>query len=466
MPVLNKTMFREYDLRGRETDDQLNDTSMYHIAKGFAVILKKYNIDTAVVGNDARGTSESFSKNAIKGLTESGINVINIGTVTTPMSYWAQYFLDIKGLLMITASHNPVGWNGVKLGTGLSKTLLSEEIQELYRIIEKEDYIQAETPGTVKDQDIKEDYIKDLLSRAKITKKFKVLVNTGNGTAGILTPELLRRAGCEVVEHFTNIDPTYPNYTANPDGTVMMEDTGKQTVANGCDIGMAFDGDCDRLGLTDEKGETIWPDRYIILLSRLVLSKKPGAKIVFDVKVSEALPEDIAAHGGVPIMWKTGHSHIKAKLAEEKAAMAGEMSGHIFFVEDFYGFDDGAFAALKMLEYLSTQDKPVSEIVASTPYYISTPTIQVKTTDEGKYAIVDQLTKEFKEEGYKVVDINGARVYTEDGWGLVRASSNTPTLVLRFEAKTQEKLEKLQNIFKEKLSKFDDVSKDWDTSGH
>jgi len=456
-------MFREYDLRGRESDEELNETSIYHIAKGFAVILKKHNVDTAVVGHDARGTSEGFCKSAIKGLTESGINVINIGTATTPMSYWAQYFLKVKGLLMITASHNPVGWNGVKVGTDFSSTLLSDEMQELYDIIEKEEYIEGQ--GTAKEQNILEDYMKDLLSRANITKKFKILVNTANGTAGILMPELLRRTGCEVVEHFTNIDPTYPNYTANPDGTVMMEDTGKQTVDNNCDIGMAFDGDCDRLGLTDEKGNTIWPDRYIILLSRLVLSKKPGAKIVFDVKVSEALPEDIKAHGGIPIMWKTGHSHIKAKLAEEHAAMAGEMSGHIFFVEDFYGFDDGAFAALKMLEYLSTQDKPVSEIVASTPYYISTPTIQVKTTDEDKYNVVDQLTKEFKDEGYKVVDINGARVYVDNGWGLVRASSNTPTLVLRFEAKTQEDLEKIKKLFKDKMDKFEVVSKDWDTTG-
>ncbi len=458
-------MFREYDLRGRETVDELNDSSMYFIARGFAVILKKYNIDTAVVGNDARGTSESFSKQAIKGLRESGINVVNIGTVTTPMSYWAQYYLKIKGLLMITASHNPTGWNGVKLGTDLSKTLLSEEIKELYTIIEKEDFINTTTPGTVKEEDIKEAYITDLLSRAKITKKFRVLVNTANGTAGILAPELLRRAGCDVVEHLTEVDTTYPNYTANPDGTVMMEDTGKQTVLNHCDIGMAFDGDCDRLGLTDEKGNTIWPDRYIILLSRLVLSKNPGAKIVFDVKVSEALPEDIKAHGGIPIMWKTGHSHIKAKLAQEKAAMAGEMSGHIFFVDDFYGFDDGAFAALKILEYLSTQDKPVSEIVASTPYYISTPTIQVKTTDEDKYAVVEAVTKQFKDEGYKVIDINGARVYMENGWGLVRASSNTPTLVLRFEAKTKEGLEKIKKVFQEKLNKFPVVSKDWDMTG-
>lgn len=464
MPTLKKTMFREYDLRGKESDDELNDSSMYYIGRGFGTWLKRNGITEAVVGHDARTTSESFHSQIIKALNETGINVIDIGTVTTPMSYWAQYFLKIKGLVYVTASHNPAGWNGVKLGQDFSKTLLTKELSEVYDLIEKEDFDNGS--GTVRKEDVKEAYVKDLVSRAKITKKFKVLVNTGNGTAGMIAPDLLRAAGAHVVEHFTNIDPTYPNYTANPDGTAMMEDTGRQTVANKCDLGMAFDGDGDRLGLVDEKGNTIWPDRYIILLSRLVLSKHPGAKIVFDVKVSEALPQDIKAHGGIPIMWKTGHSHIKAKLAEEKAALAGEMSGHIFFVDDFYGFDDGTFAALKVLEFLSTQDKPLSEIIATTPYYVSTPTIQITTTDEDKYNVVAQLTKEFKDEGYKVVDINGARVYIDKGWGLVRASSNTPTIVLRFESTTQEGVDKIKDIFKQKLDKFDSVTKDWNTSGN
>jgi phosphomannomutase/phosphoglucomutase len=289
---------------------------------------------------------------------------------------------------------------------------------------------------------------------------------TGNGTAGLFAPEFFRTAGCEVIEHLTNVDPTYPNYTANPDGEKMMFDTGLQTVKNGCDIGIAIDGDGDRLGVVDEKGAIVWPDRYIILLSRLILAQKPNAKIVFDVKVSEALPEDIAANGGVPIMWKTGHSYIKAKLSEENAALAGEMSGHIFFGEDFYGFDDAFFAGLKLLEYLAAQNEPLSALVAATPYYVSTPTIQVKTTDEEKYEIVNSLVNQFKDEGYRVVDISGARVYMEGGWGLVRASSNTPTLVLRFEAKTKEQLEQIKNVFREKLSFFQNVSPDWDSSGH
>lgn len=464
MASLKRTMFREYDIRGRESADELNENSIYHIARGFGNMLRDKNITDCIVGHDARGTSESFHAQALKALTESGINCVDIGTVTTPMSYWAQFHLQVKGLCMITASHNPAGWNGLKLGTNLSQTLGPSEITELFAIIEKEQY--SEGAGLIRKEDITVPYMTDLVSRTKINRKLKVLINTGNGTAGMFAPELFRKAGCNVVEHFTDVDPTYPNYTANPDGEVMMEDTGKQTVANECDIGFAIDGDGDRLGVVDEKGQIVWPDRYMMLLSRLVLEQKPGAKIVFDVKVSEALPEDIAAHGGKPIMWKTGHSYIKAKLAEENAALAGEMSGHIFFNEGFYGFDDAFFAGLKLLEYLSKQTDPLSKLIEETPYYVSTPTIQVKTTDEAKYKIIDELVKEFRAEGFKMIDVNGARVYMEDGWGLVRASSNTPTLVLRFESKTQDGLEKIQKVFRKKLERFPNVDKNWDTSGH
>ena len=464
MATLTKTMFREYDIRGKETDDELNEESLYHIARGFGAMLAHAGINQVVVGHDARSTSEAFHAQAKKALIESGMTVIDIGTVTTPMSYWAQYHLNVRGLCMITASHNPVGWNGLKLGTDLSKTLGPDEIRNLYEIIEKEAYVQGN--GSVRSENVMEGYMADLTARTKNTRKLKILINTGNGTAGLFAPELFRKAGYEVIEHFTNVDPAYPNYTANPDGEKMMQDTGAQVRINGCDIGLAFDGDGDRLGVVDEKGQIVWPDRYMMLLSRLVLAKKPGAKIVFDVKVSEALPEDIAAHGGIPVMWKTGHSYIKAKLAEEQAALAGEMSGHIFFAEGFYGFDDAFFAGLKLLEFISAQDMPLSQLIAGTPYYISTPTIQVKTTDEDKYRIVEALVPSFKQDGYKVVDINGARVYINDGWGLVRASSNTPSLVLRFEAKSQETLDAIQKLFKEKLEAFPSVSREWDSSGH
>ncbi|OGG72509.1 hypothetical protein A3A38_04085 [Candidatus Kaiserbacteria bacterium RIFCSPLOWO2_01_FULL_53_17] len=472
MAILKRTMFREYDIRGKESEDELNENSIYHIGRGFGKMLIDAGIGEVIVGHDARSTSEAFHAQAKKALMESGVNVTDIGTVTTPMSYWAQYHFKVRGLCMITASHNPVGWNGLKLGTDLSKTLGPDEIQKLYSIIENEDYSNERlTKSLIRRENIAEAYMSDLRSRSFVGRQLKVLINTGNGTAGLYAPELFRKAGYEVIEHLTNVDPMYPNYTANPEGEKMMQDTGEQVLKNRCDIGLAFDGDGDRLGVVDEKGGIVWADRYLMLLSRLVLAKKPGAKIVFDVKVSEALPEDITAHGGVPIMWKTGHSYIKAKLAEEKAALAGEMSGHMFFSENFYGFDDAFFAGLKLLEYVSSQERTVSELIANTPYYISTPTIHVKTTDEDKYRIVKELTAAFKKEGYRVVDVNGARVYINDGpgrsgWGLVRASSNVPSLVLRFEAKTQDTLDSIQKLFKEKLAAFPSVSQDWDTSGH
>ncbi|MBI4067870.1 phosphomannomutase/phosphoglucomutase [Candidatus Kaiserbacteria bacterium] len=462
---LKRTMFREYDIRGKEGDDELNVRSIYHIARAFGMMLKQRSVESAVVGHDARVTSESFHHAAIQGLTDSGIEVVDIGTVTTPMGYWAQYHFDIKGLCMVTASHNPSGWNGVKLGTGLSKTLLPAEVQELYGIIEKEAYAKGAIGG-IRKEDITDAYMEDLVGRVHLMRPLKVLVNTGNGTGGKFAPELLRRAGASIIEHLTNIDPTYPHYTANPDGTAMMKDTGSQTVKNTCDIGLAFDGDCDRLGVVDEKGNTIWPERYLMLLARAVLEKQPGAKIIFDVKVSEALPEYITAHGGVPIMARTGHSFIRSKLIEENAALAGEGSGHIFYAQDFYSFDDAFFAALKLLEYVSKQSMSLSELIVETPYYFITPTIQIATTDEEKYAIVEKLTAAFKKDGYRVIDISGARVYMEDGWGLIRASSNTPTLVLRFEAKTQEGLDRIMAVFKQKMSQFPSLSTDWNTSGN
>src|SRR3990167_9019652 len=464
MAKLNQYMFREYDIRGQENADELNNDSIYLIAKSYGTFLRKRGITDAVVGHDNRKSSEDFYEICSKSLRETGVSVIGLGIGTTPMMYWSQYYFKSKGGLMITASHNPAGWNGMKLALGLSYTLIGDELQEIRRVAEAEEFEKGE--GSFKEENILDVYIDDLVSRAKLHRPLKILLNTANATSSFVSPKLLKKFGCEVVEHNTDPDPTYPNYVPNPANVEMMEDTGRQVTKNGCDLGIAIDADGDRLGVTDEKGQVIWPDRWIILLSRLVLQKHPGAKIIFDVKVSEALPEDIKAHGGIPIMWKTGHSYIKAKLAGEKAAMAGEMSGHIFFVDDFYGFDDAMFASLKILEYLSTQDKPLSQIIAATPYYVSTPTIQVKTTDEDKYEVVEKLTKEFKNEGYKVVDINGARVYVNGGWGLVRASSNTPTLVLRFEAKTQDGLEKIKKIFKEKLDNFEVVGKNWDTSGH
>lgn len=461
MAAIAKSMFREYDLRGRESESELNENSMYLVGKAYGTFLEKRGIKKVVVGHDNRSTSEMFYQSAIKGLLESGREIYEVGTIITPMLYWAQYYFKTKGGLMVTASHNPAGWNGVKLALGYSYTIIGKELEEIYDIIIDDAYSTQRGGEVVYKKDILEPYMADILGRIKVGKTFKVVVNTGNGTAGLIAPEILRRAGCEVIGHLTELDPSYPHYTPNPAEVEMMEDTGRVVREQGADFGFAIDGDGDRLGLVDEKGQTIWPDRYLILLSRLILQKKPGAKIIFDVKVSQALPEDIAAHGGVPIMWKTGHSYIKEKLHSEGAALAGEMSGHVFFVENYYGFDDAIFTALNLVEYFSGQNKSVSELIAETPYYVSSPTLHAPCPDDKKYEVVAELTEEFRKEGCKLIDINGARVLFGDGWGLVRASSNVPALVLRFEAKTQERLGEIEKIFREKLARYEFVGKEW-----
>ncbi len=432
---------------------------MTWIAKAYGTFLRRHNISQAVVGHDNRKSSEDFYQASIAALRATGVDVIAIGTCLTPMVYWAPHYFKVEGGLMVTASHNPAGWNGMKLGFGYSKTLDGKQIQEILALAEKGEFEVGE--GKLREENITAVYINDMLSRVKIGRKLKIVINTANATSSMFSPEIFRKFGCEVIEHNTNLDPSYPNYVPNPANVEMMEDTARQVLKNHADLGIGIDADGDRLGVVDEKGQIIWPDRWLILLSRSVLEKKPGAKIVFDVKVSEALPEDITAHGGVPIMSPTGYNYVKDRLREQGGSFGGEQSGHVFFVDDYYGFDDANFAGLKLLEYISHQERPLSEIVAGTPYYISTPALHAHVPDEVKYEIVKKLTEEFKSEGNRVIDINGARVYLLSGWGLVRASSNLPALVLRFEAKTQEDLTKIQEIFKQKLSKYPEVAQDW-----
>lgn len=452
-------MFREYDIRGRENDEELNVNSVTLIAKAHGTFLKAHGIHKAVVGHDNRKSSEDFYQAAVMALRSTGIDVIGIGTCLTPMIYWAPYHLKIEGGLMVTASHNPAGWNGLKLGSGYSKTLSGEEIQEIKRIAESEKF--AIGNGSFREENITEAYFDDMLARVKLNRKLKIVVNTANATGSLFAPQLFRKFGCEVIEHNTNPDPTYPNYVPNPANVEMMEDTGKQVVKNKVDVGIALDADGDRLGITDEKGQTVWPDRWMILLARSVMQQHPKSVMVFDVKVSEALLEDVAAQGGTPILSPTGYMYVKERLKEHNGSFGGEQSGHIFFTKDYYGFDDASFAALKLLEYISKQDKPLSELIAATPYYLSTPAYHAHVDDSLKYQIAEKLTQEFKKDGYRVIDINGARVYINTGWGLVRATSNLPALVLRFEAKNEKDLELIQEVFKKKLEQFTEVDKEW-----
>jgi len=462
MANLAKTMFREYDLRGRVNDEELNENSMYILGRAYAAMLVKRKIKNAVLGYDYRSYSQSLASSLQKGLLKSGVNVINLGMITTPMMYAAQYYFQTKGGAMVTASHNPNGWSGLKLALGFSHTLVPEEMKELYGLTVSEKFVNGQ--GEVKTANCYKQYFNDLSKRVKFGKKLKAVVNTANGGVGAYLPKILTALGVEVIGLHTRLDWTFPHYNPNPSEVKMMEDTGKKTKEVGADLGIAIDADGDRLGITDENGQIIWPDRYLILFARQMLEKYPGSKIVFDVKCSQALEEDIKDHGGIPIMWKTGHSYIKAKVDEERAILGGEFSGHIFYNQpEYYGFDDAIFASLKFLEYLSAQNQTLSQVIATTPYYVSSPALQVDCHDEVKYQIVEKLTKEFKDEGYEVIDINGARVKFGDGWGLVRASSNLPVLVLRFEAKTQERLEEIMKIFREKFAKYKEIGEKWES---
>jgi phosphomannomutase/phosphoglucomutase len=458
---LKATMFREYDIRGREAEDELNPTSMELIGRGYGTFMRRRGVDRIVVGRDSRTTSVDFQNALMEGLISAGCDVLDIGLSTTPMLYWAQYHFQTNGGAAVTASHNPAGWNGVKLAVGYSMTTNAEQLREIYQIIDSEEF--AEGSGKITKTPIDGAYIQDIVKRLRIEGQPKVLLNTGNGTAGVIGPRLLRAAGCEVVELNTELDATFPHYPANPSVVEMMEDTGAHVRSSGANIGVAIDADGDRLGVTDEKGNSIWADLYMIPLIRDLLRTNPGAKIVFDVKCSAALEEDIRAHGGVPIMWKTGHSFIKEKIFETKADLGLELSGHIFIVHGYYGFDDALFTALKIIESLSTNQMRLSEYVTDVPKWYSSPVYNVHCSDEDKYRVGEQLTQRFKAAGNKVIDLSGARVVFEDGWGLVRPSSNLPELVLRFEARTESRVKEIQQMFRDILKEYPSVGTEWKT---
>lgn len=459
MSSINPSIFRAADMRGRVSSDELNPQSVELIGKGYGTFLARRGIRTAVVGYDSRACSVSFNEAIIKGLRATGCDVISLGMVLTPMTYWAQYYFDCAGAVMITGSHNPPDWSGFKMGLGKSVTILGEEVQEVRHIIEEDAFSTGN--GSLRKEDIKEAYFKDILSRCHITKKFKIVVDSGNGTSGIYAPELFRLAGCDVVELYSELDTSFPNHFPDPTLVEGRKDLEKKIKESGAEMGFSFDGDGDRLGVNDDKAQIVWADQLMILWSRDILTRHPGANIVFDVKCSQSLVEDIKAHGGNPVMWRTGHPFIKAKIKDAAADLGGEMSGHIFFVENYYGYDDALYSGLRLLQYMSTTDEKLSEVISKAPYYIATPEIRVDCPDEEKYKVAIDMAKRFKEAGYDVIDIDGARVNFEKGWGLCRASSNLPELILRFEAKTPEAVEKYKKIFKDRLAEYPQVSKEW-----
>lgn len=437
---MNPNIFREYDIRGlHETD--LTPEVVENIGKAIGTLFIRRGEKTICVGYDVRLSSPRLVENLTSGFLSTGLTVYKVGMVPTPTLYFAIQHLDAGGGVQVTGSHNPIDYNGFKI-THRATSFYGDQIQQLREMIERLDFVSG--TGKVVEKQVIDEYVADILSRVEIPKPLKVVIDAGNGCGGEIGPRVFRALGCEVVELYCELDGRFPNHL--PDPTVMknLQDLIHKVKEYNADFGIGYDGDADRIGMIDDKGNIVPGDRLLAVFARDIFTRQPGAKIIFDVKCSQALPEDIHAHGGEPIMWKTGHSLIKAKMKETDAPAAGEMSGHIFFAENFRGYDDAIYASARFAEIVSRDGRTLSEIDATIPKYVSTPEIRVKTTDDEKFRIVQELADYFANEtDYEVIDVDGVRVLFGDGWGLVRASNTQPVLVMRFEAKTSERVKQI-----------------------
>jgi len=441
-PSINRSMFRQYDIRGR-VGTELDDLAVKAIADAFAAYVIQAGQKQVIVGRDNRFSSAGFRNLVVDALLKNGLDVIDIGELITPMFYFAARHLNVDAGVMITASHNPGHDNGFKLLLGAS-TIYGEEIQRLAQMVEDGSVVTADVPGKLKDINIVEDYVADIKSRISLgSRKLKVVVDCGNGTAGFIAPRLLRELGCEVVELYCESDPDYPNHHPDPVKIGNCQDLIKMVQAGKADLGIGFDGDGDRLGVVAPNGKIIWGDTLMILYWREILPKYPGLDCIVEVKCSQALVDEIEHLGGKPLLYKTGHSLIKAKMKEIGAIFTGEMSGHMFFADEYYGYDDAIYAAARLLRILSNSDKSIMELLADVPAYHATPELRVKSSDTEKFMIVGKVLRHFQAL-YEVIDIDGARILFPGGWGLVRASNTGPELIVRCEGKTVEDLEKIK----------------------
>lgn len=459
---VNPNIFRGYDLRGLVGTDLTPELAV-HLGKAYGTYLRRSGKSKALVGRDCRETGPEYAEKITEGLRWAGINVIDIGMVLVGTFYWAQYHLEAPAGVYVSASHNPPQFNGFKFANGYSETLVSEGMQELRQLVEKEDYQEAKQQGSLKQEDIREAYYADLLKRLPVSRKLRVVIDPGCTTAGAWAPELFRQAGCDVVEYNTNVDSSFPLGVADPTEVSVLERVRTEVLEAKADIGITYDADGDRIGVVDEKGGLIWNDILVALFASDVLRDHPGSKIMFNTFCSKAVSETITAKGGEPFMWRTGHSFLKKKNQEVKAAFIGELSGHFFFSADFYNHDDGLYSGLRLLRYLAASDKPLSELVAELPHYYSSPEIKLACADDKKVALVEKLTpivhNDFPDA--EVIDDeragDGVRLESADDMFVVRYSQNGPYLGIKFESRSPEGYEHLRKYLAELLHRFPEI---------
>lgn len=447
---MNQNIFREYDIRGIVGSD-LTEETVAVLGKAIGTFFNRNGAKRIAVGYDARISSPVFEKLLTEGFNSSGCDAVLIGRVPTPVLYHTVFTKDVDGGVMITGSHNPPDHNGFKICLG-KQTLFGTQIQEIKQIALSNDF--AEGTGSVERIEVLDEYISDIVSKINFgDRKIKAVIDGGNGMGGVTAVPVYENLGIEMIKLFTEPDSNFPNHHPDPTVTENLQDCIKAVNESNSDLGIAFDGDGDRIGLIDENGRIIWGDELMVLLSREILKENEGATIIAEVKCSQNLFDDIAAHGGNPIMWKAGHSIIKAKMKETHAALAGEMSGHIFFADRFYGFDDATYAGARVLEILSKTDKKLSELLSDLPETFSTPELRVDCTEEQKFEVVQKIADEFSKTN-EVITIDGARILFEHGWGLVRASNTQAILVLRFEADSEENLNKIRTTVEDRVNYF------------
>ena len=441
--AISRAIFREYDIRGVAGKD-LTEEVATAVAGAYATFLVEKGIKGALaVGRDNRPSGVGLHRALVGGLLASGVDVVDIGVVPTPLAYWSQHNLPVVGGIQITGSHNPPEYNGFKLGLNTS-SIYGTDIQHIYELAAAGKFPRGK--GTLRNEQLIDRYIDDIAARVgKLSRDLKVVMDCGNGAGALVAPKLFPRLGIKPRCLFCESDGTFPNHHPDPTVPENLEDLVAAVKEDQADIGIAFDGDADRIGVVDNTGEIIWGDHLLIIYARDVLARTgKGQAIVFDVKASQAVTETIEKAGGIPVMWKTGHSLIEEKMHEARAPVAGEMSGHMFFAEGYYGFDDALYGAARLLRIVADSGKTVRDLLADVPRFVSTPEIRVDCPDDKKFAIVEEAVNYFTAR-YKVITVDGVRVLFGEGWGLIRASNTQPVLVMRFEARTKEQMERIQS---------------------